>query len=106
MDTVLLDAIKKRRTVRKFTDQPVTDEQVRTLGDLVPGRVVDQRGHDLDHEEHPLDGPAPDERVDERRHGGRVHEADREPNADPAKSAEDRGQKDQEHGVLANECQP
>jgi len=31
MDTALLDLIKQRRSVRKFTDQPVTDEQLRAV---------------------------------------------------------------------------
>lgn len=31
LDTGLLDLIKRRRTVRKFTDQDVTDEQVRAV---------------------------------------------------------------------------
>jgi nitroreductase len=31
MDTALLDFIKSRRTVRKFTDQPVSDEQLRAV---------------------------------------------------------------------------
>lgn len=31
MDTALLDLIKQRRSVRKFTDQPVSDEQLRAV---------------------------------------------------------------------------
>lgn len=31
MDTALLDFIKSRRTVRKYTDQPVSDEQLRAV---------------------------------------------------------------------------
>ena len=45
------------------------DQQVGALGDLVPGGVVDQRGDDLDDEEDPLDGPAPDVGVDQGRDG-------------------------------------
>ena len=60
--------------------------------EAIPPVVVDHRRRDLDDEERPLDGPGPDEDVDERRSGLRVDEADGEPDADAGRGAEDQRQ--------------
>ena len=61
----------------------------------VPGGVVGQGRCDFQQEEHPLDGPSPDEGPDQCRGGGRMHQADGHPDSHTADGPEYRGDQDQ-----------
>ena len=68
-------------------------------GELVPAAEVEEGGGDLEEEEDPLDGPAPDEDVDEVAGGGGGDEADGEPDADARDGSVDDSEEDEELGV-------
>ena len=66
---------------------------------LVPAGEIEEGCGNLDEEEDPLDGPAPDEDVDEVAGGGGGDESDCEPDADAADCSIDDGEQDEELGV-------